>query len=574
MRSAQRDILPLIIIALCALSFGRVFSLESFFFDDSAWLMSSYTSQDLGGFLDTGFLQLRRSLMGGFFYYYLGLHQATDHAYLIWSFALMTVQVLSSLFLYSLVNNLSEGKRLLSLLVAGSFIALPLDTTFPVHVHINYRSGVMLGIISFYLTERALQKKARRGLLPAALALSALSYYVMIEGTVAYEPARLLLIAYMLSKSTPGLRALAGRALRLWSPFIMLTVPLVIYKLLYAPYGSYEGFYATSLLNFLDFMWYADLMRSLLFFNWIALLFFTGDAGVWPYLLGLLTFSLGVIILRRRMFPDMQGPEGLAAGTPLRDMLGESWKSNRVPLALGATLLVLPALMYIYAGKAPSTGAESRHGIILTFGYAILIGSVAYIPCSTFKHRRWVVPAFMPLVALFLGLGVFFHNVNLDLYRTVAENERRFWRAFTERFQALPEKAAFIMDVQSPAPYYKRMALFYYYQFEFPLNLLYATSEDPGEFRRHIAYPMHIMKEKRFESRRAVFNVRPLWGKDTFDTDKAVIIRYEGAELLVNQEILKKYPKVRYWRWLDKGFPKLPETVPEYPLRHKLGGLR
>jgi hypothetical protein len=104
----------------------------------------------------------------------------------------------------------------------------------------------------------------------------------------------------------------------------------------------------------------------------------------------------------------------------------ECLKTVRTPFLLGLTLLLPPAMMYEFAGRVPLTGASSRHGIVLTFGYALMTGSVAYGLYLASRNARLGLPVMRLVVTLFLALGVFFHNVNLDLYLKVADEQKRF----------------------------------------------------------------------------------------------------------------------------------------------------
>jgi hypothetical protein len=113
------------------------------------------------------------------------------------------------------------------------------------------------------------------------------------------------------------------------------------------------------------------------------------------------------------------------------------------------------------------------------------------------------------------------------------------------------------------------MDAYYFYQFEFPLNLLYATSGDPGEFHKHIILPDKQIVSFWIKYDTDILKTNSYWGEYVYDLRKLITIHYRGEELLVNREIAQKYPNAI---WVDREFPELPRSVPEYPLRHKLKG--
>lgn len=175
------------------------------------------------------------------------------------------------------------------------------------------------------------------------------------------------------------------------------------------------------------------------------------------------------------------------------------------------------------------------------------------------------------ILALILGAGVFFNNLNLDLYYKGAEIQKKFWNVFTLRFPALPERASFLADVSKNDRFYNS-DLDTTYELEYTLNLLYAKSSSPEDFRRYRVYTMpEGFKEQWKKSNAMIFERSSHWGKDTFDSGELIILHYNNGELLINREIIDRYPGVPYNLWLDKGFPKLSAPV-SYPLRHKFYG--
>lgn len=294
------DLFPLFIALIAVLSYGRILFLRDVFWDDNCWLLSVYASKDLGEFLNTGWTEMRRVSQGTFFYYLFALHKNTDYFYLIGQAINLATQIITPVFLYLLINNLFEKRRLLSSFIAVSFIIVPLDNTLPYFSAMNYRLGGMLGIISFYLTERALAKDASHWTpFIAAVLASIASHYIFIETSIAYEPARLLMIGYILSKKGVKGKSLMKRSFMYWSPFLLLCIPLVVYKLTYKQYGIYAGLYKTDMLFFLKWKEHIKVAVMLLLYQWKFSLQSISDVKVWSLALGMLTAITGIILLKR-----------------------------------------------------------------------------------------------------------------------------------------------------------------------------------------------------------------------------------------------------------------------------------
>ena len=224
-------IFPIIIAIFAVLSYGRVWLFRNVMWDDNCWLLSIYSSKNLADFLNTGWYELRRVPLGTFFYYFFDLYKNTNYFYEVWHFINTITQVVTPIFLYFFIANLFIGKRLLGFFIAISYVLFPLDYTLPYASGINYRIGMMLGVISFYFTERGLAKENIRWLyLLVALLLAGLSHYVFIEGTIIFEPARLFVIGYILGRKKSTHSILWKKLMALWFPFFLICIPLVFYK--------------------------------------------------------------------------------------------------------------------------------------------------------------------------------------------------------------------------------------------------------------------------------------------------------------------------------------------------------
>lgn len=558
---------PLFIIVLALLSFGRTMALRDVAWDDNCWIMSCYFTNDLEGFLNTGFYELKRVPMGILYYYYYSLHKLTDHAYLIWNSFNMIVQVLSPLVLYFFIKNTLKGERLLAFLIAASFIICPIDTTLPYYANINYRLGTLFCILSFYLTERALAGKTSWPLLLSAMASSAFPVYFLLETAITLEPARLLLIGHLLSKKYPERKTLIKQTLVYWLPFVALCIPLVLYRLTSKPYGIYSSTYTMDPYFFMNIRMHVKVLRHFLFYNWFIYARLIGNTTALSIAFGLLAMIIGALFKNRFSGSVMDGPLDTQHSKT-------DWSSNLKALRhifiFSLMLILPPIMMYEFSGRVPAPGMEGRHGTILLFGYSIAFGSLLYCLYRTLlsagKKQAKV------LIILFLGIGVFFNNVNLDLYAMGEEYQRNFWRAFTSRFPALPDKASFLIDANANSPFYNA-DLEAYYELELPLNMLYARSTAYNEFLNYRVYAISEgVREEWKQSPSLTFQRYSHAGKDTFISDDMIFIHYRDGDLRVNREILDKYPDAPYKMWLDKDPPQFSRTVPSYPLRYKFKG--
>ena len=569
LKKQKPDIFSLIIVSLALLSYVRILLLLNVFEDDNAWLLSVYASSNLSEFLNTGWIELRRIPQGVFLYYFLGAHKLFDNPYILWQPLNLIIQLVSPLLLYYFLNNLIKD-RYLAFLSASCFIVYPIDTTLPVFSNIYYRIGIMLTIISFYLTERGLSKNIKWVFLFISFLLSGISHYILIEGTIALEPARLFFIGYIFYNKGILSKNLIKKTLIIWLPFFLLCIPLIIYKLIFKPYGIYADMYKTDISFLLNLQMYKELTKMLLFVNWKILFFkYLSHLKTWSILSGIFTVIIVIYIIRRS---KVSGKLNLKISNQVNF---NEWADSRsrvlIFIFFGIVLLIPPVIMYGLAGRVPNFGPNSRHGVILQMGYAITLGSILYAIYRKASKGSGLLVVNL-FIAIFFALGVFFNNINLDIYFNAWEKQKDFWQAFTKRFPTLPEKATFFLVIDPDRPM-DHLNLDTYYDLEFVINMLYTKSKDPKRFRNYNVISVDELEslEGHVEKSNKVFKRSSHWGEDVFDLKEIVVIYYSKNKLLVNHEVIEQYPDITYRILADKDFPELPESA-SYPLRKKLSG--
>ncbi|MBI5204838.1 MAG: hypothetical protein HZA11_07975 [Nitrospirae bacterium] len=575
------DYFPLFIAFLAILSFGRIWFLRDVVWDDNCWLLSVYSTKNLEGFLNTGYVELRRVLHGTFVYYFLSIHKASDYVYLIWHSINIFIQVSSPIFLYLFLKNLFKGKRLLPLFVSISYILVPLDNTLPYVTAVNYRLATLLVIFSFYLTERAFAGDEVRWSFASASLLSAgFSYYVLMELTIVFEPVRLFVIGYIFYNKKPGLNYLLKKTLLCWTPFFFLGIPLIVYKLVFKPYGIYAGVYNTDFFFFLNWKEHIKIIKILLFQQWKFLLRYINDVKAWSILLGFIA-AVSVSPLFKKMMTDKMKEASESGGRPVEILCkgnyGIPLNLTAASFVLGVLFLIFPILMLEFAGRETGLGFNSSHFNQMQIGYAIILGSLIYILYKLSCVSQLKLRYFNLFLAAVIGAGVFFNNLNLDLYFHSWEKQTQFWKSFEKRFPSLPENATFMMDVRD-FYYFDSADLDNSYDLELAMNLLYANSADSEKFRNYKVFAFEEFKPEMMEKFRCnqvnegKMERMTHLGEEKLEPCKFIVVYYRNGELLVNREIKEKHPDISYGRWLDKAFPELPEPVP-YPLRHKFKGV-
>jgi|GEM_PF-1567820 len=584
---------PLIIAFFAVLSYSRVLFFRDVFWDDNYWLMAAYSSTNLDQFLDKGFYEIRRVLLGVFLYFFFSLSKSTEHAYLIWHSVNLSIQILTPVFLYLFLNNLLKDKKLLSFFAALSFAILPLDITLPYLSAINYRIATMLALISFCLTQRAFAEGGIRwALLVTALVISAISYYVFLEMTIVFEGARLFVIGYIFYNRGSKGKSLIRDTIRYWLPFFLICIPLALYKLIYKPYGIYSGMYKTDFLFFMNWKSHADVLRVFLFDQWkkelgmndgfidVLRVFLFGQGNVsLPYLknLNLWSIILGILAAGASFFLLEKMTNIPEAGPKDNSTFKNRWNPVRTVLLFGLIFLVPPMLFLEFAGLEISSGLYSSHLNQLQIGYSIIMGAILYSLYTMFSYSHLRTNLINLFIGILIGFGVLFNNLNLDTYFKSWERQERFWKVFTDRFPSLPENATFMMDVRD-FYFFDATDLDNAYDLEFILNLLYADSKRPEDFRRYKVFPLEEFKAEmadRFRCNQA--NEERLerathFGKDALNPCEFIIVHYRDGKLMVNREIKEMLPNIPYREWLNNDFPALPHKPAAYPLRYKLNG--
>ncbi|TAM45934.1 MAG: hypothetical protein EPN55_06885 [Gammaproteobacteria bacterium] len=551
----------IIVMLLAILAYGRIRLIRDVVWDDNGWLLSVYASGDLWQFLNTGFVEARRIPLGVFTYGFLGLHRDTAYFYLVWDALNLLTIAATPLLLYLTLRELFPDKQRLALLATLAFIVFPLDYTLPYASGINYRLGLLSGLASLYLTTVSVApERVRPVRLGAALAAAAISYYVFLEAAVAFEPARLYLIARRRHDPAASRRVWTRRTLTVAAWFALACAPLIVYKLAYKTYGIYAGIYGLDPAFLLRFWDIAKAAGHFVFSDWFILARHFDAASGATYLAGALGAGVAFVLLRR-----------LATASPLREP-EETRRGREMAhfLALALLLALPPALLFHAFNRPISWGMNSTHAVLSQAGYAMLLGAVLCAGLNRVRqlHRPWLTAA----MALWIGTGIFFSNLNTDQYRKSWVQQDRFWRAFVERFPALPERATFFFDVQDGALY---SDLVNYYDFEFQLNLLYATSAEPAAFRRYKAYTAAELMEPRGRTPEELLSADTIerlthLGPDRLQPAEFIVVRYRNGKLLVNREITRADPGVSYGAWADKSVPIASSSPASYPLRGKL----
>ncbi len=565
MNHTRRFLLPSAIGLLAILSFWKLWLIRDVIWDDNCWLLSAYATEGLEAFLNTGFYELRRASLGVFTYLLFGLHRETDYFFPILHGLTFLTLIGSPLLLYLLIRTVAPDRRALALFTALAFVAFYLDHNLGYASMTNYRLGLMLQLASLVFTARAiLAETTRLRWLLAAFFSSAIAYYVFLEAAFTLEAARVAVIA--LAFRHAGLRGSiqAKQTLFRWAPFMVLCLPLIASKLLYKPYGIYEGSYSFDLLRLLNISTNLAELRHVLFSDWLRFwkLWRLADTG--SFISGLLAAALCLGLLRRLKLPEKEYRQG--SPNPDSSPAATDWRAFFRILLIGFAVLLPPAMLFQATGLGITfLGAQDNaHAILLLPGYALLLGNLL-AAFFTLKSGKWHAKL---AIACVLGVGVFYNNLALDLFKDSWRAQSRFWQAFMQRFPALPESADFMIDARLPT-YYPDLRI--NFDFEYQLNLLYARSTDPARFRRYRVFTNEDFYRWYLIKQRGAVDMKPIertthLGKETLDPVKLIAVRYDGVRLLVNNEIVLDNPKIEYRLWADKNPPRLLDAS-AYPLR-------
>lgn len=556
-----------LIIALSIICYARTYIVNTTYWDDNCWLLSLYTSTNIDDFLNAGFRDLRRVPIGTFLYCLTSLHKNSEIYYPAFHTINILIQTGTSLFIFLFVQKAFRSSCL------GFYTALvallyPIDTTTLIFTTLPYRIGLLLSVISLYTSVAAIRESVKWRLITISLFCAALAQYVFVEGAIALEPARMLIIWRLLAESDKDSKHIRKTFMVVTGLFLLITIPLVYYKLMFKPYGIYAGTYQSDPYFFLKWRMHRRAIVSLFFVNWayFSKYIMHHVLSAWSVFLGLAA-ALGGYLQLGRIMPK-------AEETTSEEFLSNSFmrclRENRLVFLLGLTFYIPPVIMYEFAGRVVFTGLQSRHGTLLVIGFALIWGGLFHAMFTFLQTRRFGLKISHVAVSMFIGTGVFFHNVNHDLYLESQREQQKFWRVFTERFSTLPERASFVFDVKSPdllydPPFGSTFGIEYY------LNLLYARTSGPEGLKNYLAGPGWNLRKgtdlAKFFSQR-----HPGTGHPFSDNEPVIVVRYENGELLVNREILGKYADVPY-RWLlDRETPVLPAVHVSYPLREKLPG--
>ncbi len=566
-KNRQELFFILMIVFLSCASFVRVWSMHGTMWDDNAWLMSIYASHGLVEFLNTSFIEMRRVPLGIFLYPLFWLHKNSDLYYVAWHSLNTVTQIGSPLLLYATCSRLF-GNKLLAFLIAATLAVLYLDQTLAYASAINYRIGLLLAILSFYFTVRAIQGNRPFLFLGLSLISAVIAYTVFMEAVIALEPGRFAVIFYMLNSQTKEKKSnLFRTAFLKWLPFIVVSIPFAIYKLMYRSYGIYAGVYEPDFLFLLDVWRILDLLAFIFLFQWVIFADHIASVSWWSIgvaiasvivLLSFFKHQSSLIFSDRRKSPSWQTDKMLA----------------KYALYIGLILLIFPLMFFQFFRRPVTWGISSSHGAIPQFGYAMVLGSILFMLFNRAAKKSLArLRVFFGGVALFFSLAIFFNNLNLDLYQESHQQQSTFWKRFVVRLPSLPANAIFLFDIKDRSLY----GPMYYYYYEFMVNLLYAENSVPEEFRRYRAttffelYWQNKIKDGE-QLRGLTFTRESLWGKDQVDPSKFTWVFYDGNDLLINNEILKKYPDSPYRLYLNIPVPVASGHSKTYPFRYKVLG--
>lgn len=589
-------VLPGILVVLSSLAFLRVWYVQDIIWDDNFWAEVVFECQSYDCFYKTGFLEMARPLLAPYIYALFWLYRNSEYFYIFWhSIDTLTV-CLSPLFLFFFIKNLFPEKQELAFFSAAAFIIFHLDQTLPYASATNYRIGLLLAILSFFLTERGFQKnKVRVGYLATAMICAVLSHSVFIEATLTLEPARALTIAYLLKSRLTRAHPVWQRTLRYWYLFVLLTLPIIAYKLLTKPVGTYSHMYAINPLFFLE--WRETLVAAAhyLQFSWFVTLQRLDQITMISWILGVVG-SVGCFfcLYKMRGLPVFGKLRADLESSPTNSILQSAWRSDKEFLLLGAVFFILPTIFFQVVSRPPITILEtfSSHAVISQVGYGMLTGWLLTVLYKASILRNKHDPWMKYLVAAILGVGIFFNSAIIDHYLKSWEEQNRLWTAFVQRFPSVPDGKHFVFDVPKTLLY---SDISNEYSLEFQLNLLYATSANPSPFRRVTANVAEIWSnstavtiynamqlEKASKGNKAIklpkkYIDLPMkrdtsFGSDYIAPEDIIFVYYRSGVVLVNNEISKMYPKIAYKDWLNKPFPELPPPPSSYPLRHKMRG--
>ncbi len=593
-RVLQRNpdyILPALLILFSSVAFLRIWFVQDIIWDDNFWAETLYECQsNYDCFFKTGFLEMARPQLAPYIYFMFWLYQHTEYYYVVWHVIDTLTSIGSPLLLYLFLKNLFPKKQELAFFSAAAFVIFNLDQTLAFLAASNYRIGSTLTILSFYLTERGFQKdKVQPGYLVVAAICAVLSHSVFIEATLTLEPARGLAIAYLVRSRLTRARPVWLWTLRYWYLFVLLTLPIIEYKLLNKPSGMYGHMYGINPLFFLEWRTTLVALTHYLQFSWVIILHHLDNVTAASWALGTATIMGTYLILyKTEKLPVFGKLRAKLEDRSATHILRSAWQSDKQFLLLGALAFFLPALFFQVVSRPPITIMEtySSHAAVAQAGYAMLAGWLLAVVYKASILRGKRDPWIKYCLAAIFGVGIFFNSATIDQYLESWTVQNRFWTDFTKRFLAIPDGKHFIFDIPKLPTLYSDTGNMY--TLELHLNLLYATDVVPSPFRRVTAndveiWGRHVLGAIIEAAQKNVtagdnkiiqrpIRTRTFFGQATIQPEDLIFVHYRKGELLVNEEISKKYPEIWYKEWLDKPFPELPTPPAAYPLRYRMRG--
>lgn len=549
-----RPLLPPAAIGLLAiLSFWKLWLIRDVIWDDNCWLLSTYATDNLTSFLDTGFYQMQRPLVGVLMYYLFGLHKTSELFYLVWHSLTLMIEIASPLLLFYLIRRLFPDQYILAIFTAFAFVLFHLDHSLPYASALNYRLGQTLSLASLLLTAAALGHASGIGWKKyvTALALGLISHSALMEAAITLEPGRIAIIGWMFYISGTRGTALARRTVAYSAPFLVAIVPLVVHKILHKPYGIYAESYITNPSFFLNFDKNLEELWYLLIRDWFGLIKIarhTDTAGVVSWMLSAILLIVIIQYLTKSATSEVpRAIDSTAAKETLAPRL-------RHAVLLALTLLLPPLWLFEYAGLDTVLfgNQNNTHAIFMQGGYALLLGAgMAWI------HRRYVVPASRwktAILVLPLSLGTLINNGSIDLFHKSWRDQARFWHAFVDRFPSLLEHADFLFDIRGQGTL---SDLRNHYDHEIWLNLLYSRATGSTDFKRYRVMTLedfagYARKNPAWPAGEQKYERVTQLGPEAIEPRRLIPVLYVGGQVFVGREILEKFRnQVPYWPWLQ-----------------------
>jgi hypothetical protein len=351
--------------------------------------------------------------------------------------------------------------------------------------------------------------------------------------------------------------------LKAWLPFLALAIPLVVYKLLFRPYGGYASSYALGLASYFN----AEEVEAFWKFRKLEQWRVLGRLG--KFAAGE-TIRLAAVGGAFALCVSLWA--GSAAGRRTEEKPSLARCSGGVLAAMATLIVVSMTFLMFLAHVPPRLGMHSSHATLMQPGFAILLGMGAYLLVG---HAAWLGRVFLwPIAVVAAGVvtvGVYFINLDLDMYREATRQEDRFWREFQRRFPKLPERADFLIDSHAIS-YHNNLPTYHewedlntFYDLELRLVRLYDPPRPGSKHeRRYRVYHVEEMMHRLRAEGPAIFGRKIVrkshYGPELIDPAGMTVVLYRGGPLLVNREILVERPEIPYRAWADK--PPPPWTKP------------